>query len=74
MPADHYQESTYGDAIADTYDDLYGTFAADPVQIKVLAAFAGDGPAVEVGSGTGRVALPWPARGSRSSGSTLPGR
>ncbi|WP_239308699.1 MULTISPECIES: class I SAM-dependent methyltransferase [unclassified Frankia] len=58
MPADHYQESTYGDAIADTYDDLYGTFLADPVQIKVLADLAGDGPAVEIGSGTGRVALP----------------
>ncbi|MEX5637332.1 class I SAM-dependent methyltransferase [Parafrankia sp. FMc2] len=58
MTADHYQESTYGDAIADTYDDLYGTFVADPIQIKMLAHLAGDGPAVEIGSGTGRVALP----------------
>ncbi|CAI7979492.1 Methyltransferase type 12 [Frankia sp. Hr75.2] len=58
MAADQYQESTYGDAIADTYDDLYGAFVADPVQIKVLAELAGDGPAVEIGSGTGRVALP----------------
>jgi hypothetical protein len=58
VTADHYQESTYGDAIADTYDDLYGTFLADPVQIKTLADLAGDGPAVEIGSGTGRVALP----------------
>ncbi|MBX6389097.1 MAG: class I SAM-dependent methyltransferase [Frankia sp.] len=58
MTADHYRESTYGDAIADTYEDLYGTFVADPLQIKVLAELAGDGPAVEIGSGTGRVALP----------------
>jgi len=55
---DGYGESTYGDAIADVYDDWYqGRFDID-VAVEFLAELAGGGRALELGVGTGRVALP----------------
>lgn len=57
-----YEPETYGDRIADVYDD-----ASDPARAEriaeVLASLAGPGPALELGIGTGRVALPLAARG-----------
>jgi len=56
----------YGDRIADVYDDWYAPAAAEPM-IAAAAAFlaeqAAGGPALELGVGTGRLALPLVALG-----------
>jgi SAM-dependent methyltransferase len=58
--ADDYTDATYGDKIADIYDERYlGTFAEDTANaVSFLRDLAADGPALELGIGTGRVALP----------------
>ncbi len=57
-----FEPRTYGDLIADIYDELYGTL--DPTAaVEALAALAGAGPALELAIGTGRVALPLAQRG-----------
>jgi SAM-dependent methyltransferase len=61
-----YDETTYGESIADEYDDLYGT--ARPAAIDMLAKLAGSGLALELGIGTGRMALPLAERGIAVSG------
>ncbi|AVH61704.1 MULTISPECIES: class I SAM-dependent methyltransferase [Streptomyces] len=53
-----YGSDTYGDRTADEYDALYSDFVPPPAQIRLLAKLAGATPAVEIGSGTGRVTLP----------------
>ena len=62
----NFHESTYGDRIADVYDELHGSLGSpehvDPV-VDVLAGLAGGGRALELGIGTGRIALPLAARG-----------
>jgi len=60
-----YDASTYGDRIADVYDDWYGdaAFLETEEAVAALAELAGKGPAVEVRIGTGRIALPLAARG-----------
>ena len=56
-----YNEATYGDSIADAYDSLY---PGAPVEmIDTLKDLAGPGPALELGIGTGRIALPLISRG-----------
>ena len=61
-----YQESTYGDRIADVYDERHANLSGPdhvaPI-VDVLAELAGDGRALELGVGTGRIALPLAARG-----------
>lgn len=55
---------TYGDTIADVYDDWASTAAGDPLPaVDVLTELAGDASVLELGVGTGRVALPLAARG-----------
>jgi hypothetical protein len=57
-----YDARTYGDLIADVYDELYEEL--DPAAaVEVLAALAGGGPALELAIGTGRIALPLAERG-----------
>jgi hypothetical protein len=57
-----FEARTYGDLIADLYDELYGSL--DPAAaVETLAALAGDGPALELAVGTGRIALPLAERG-----------
>jgi SAM-dependent methyltransferase len=56
-----YDATTYGERIAEVYDDWYAT--ADPSMIDMLASLAGAGPALELGIGSGRVALPLRERG-----------
>jgi len=51
-----YSASTYGDAIAAVYDDLYTGY--DENAIHRLAELSRGGPALELGIGTGRIALP----------------
>ena len=58
-----YGPATYGDRIADAYDDLYPPLAGTDTIVAVLAGLAAGGPALELGIGTGRVALPLVARG-----------
>src|SRR5512132_3522171 len=59
-----YQASTYGDRIADVYDQWYGYGRGDDdACVERLAELAGSGPALELGIGTGRIALPLAARG-----------
>lgn len=54
----------YGDRIADVYDDWYHDLEpAMPAVVEMLAKLAGDGPALELGIGTGRVAFPLVAAG-----------
>jgi hypothetical protein len=59
-----YGPATYGDCIADRYDEWYQGGPFDPAAaVRFLAAMAGRGPALELGIGTGRVALPLSAAG-----------
>ena len=59
-----HDPSTYGDRIADIYDDFYPTRSRhDERAIDVLAELAGGGRVLELGIGTGRMALPLAARG-----------
>jgi len=60
-----YRPATYGDRIAEVYDQWYtAEFGFDPAPaVALLAALAGSGRALELGIGTGRVALPLAARG-----------
>ncbi|NIV37633.1 MAG: methyltransferase domain-containing protein [Anaerolineae bacterium] len=51
-----YTAETYGERIAGTYDDWYDILDEDTV--PTLRELAGDGRALELGIGTGRVALP----------------
>jgi SAM-dependent methyltransferase len=57
-----YDAATYGDAMADIYDDWYAELEVD-APVAALAALAGDGPVLELGVGTGRLALPLAATG-----------
>ncbi len=57
--------SEYGDAVADVYDSWHeGLAFLDPAPVvEHLAKVAGAGPVLEVGVGTGRVAIPLAERG-----------
>jgi SAM-dependent methyltransferase len=60
---DQYEASTYGDRIAAIYDELIeGKFDTEGA-VSFLAELAGTGPVLELGIGTGRVALPLAERG-----------
>jgi SAM-dependent methyltransferase len=65
-----YDETTYGEAIAEIYDDLYPSL--DERTVGVLADLArasgGSGRALELGIGTGRIAIPLAASGVRVEG------
>ena len=61
-----YDETTYGDQIAEVYDDFYSDY--DPAAIELLAGLAGRGSALELGIGTGRIALPLQEKGVRVQG------
>ena len=54
-------ERTYGARCADVYDEWFGHF--EEAALDVLAGLAGGGRALELGIGTGAVALPLAARG-----------
>jgi SAM-dependent methyltransferase len=57
-----YEASTYGDGVADVYDAWYPGGDPTPI-VRRLAALAGDGPVLELGIGTGRIAIPLAATG-----------
>lgn len=58
-----YGPSTYGDSIAERYDDLYGNLFDNEATVTFLASFGRGGRALELGIGTGRIALPLAERG-----------
>ena len=66
-PMKDFQESTYGDRIADAYDEMYGSLSTaehvGPI-VDVLEELAAGGRALELGIGAGRIALPLAARGT----------
>jgi SAM-dependent methyltransferase len=59
-------EDHFGEEVAARYDStedwMFGPAAVDPA-VDFLAALAGDGAALELGIGTGRIALPLAKRG-----------
>jgi SAM-dependent methyltransferase len=59
-------EETYNQRCADVYDQWFGYF--DEAAVGVLAGLAGGGRALELGVGTGTVAVPLAARGVRVEG------
>jgi SAM-dependent methyltransferase len=69
MPEDHF-----GERVAARYDesaaDMFEPAVVDPV-VDFLADLAGDGAALELGVGTGRIALPLAGRGVRVHGIDL---
>jgi SAM-dependent methyltransferase len=69
VPEDHF-----GQRVAERYDestaDMFDPAVLDPA-VDFLAGLAGDGAALELGIGTGRVALPLAARGIRVHGIDL---
>ena len=58
-----YDSGTYGDRFADVYDDWYAGLTDTKACLEVLAGLAGDGPVLELGVGTGRLAVPLAATG-----------
>ena len=71
MPEDHF-----GERVAERYDesaaDMFEPAVVTPV-VDVLAGLVGDGAALELGIGTGRIALPLAQRGVRVHGIDLSG-
>lgn len=55
--------SSYGDRHAPVYDRIYGARFATPAAIDALASAAGGGRVLELGVGTGRLAIPLAERG-----------
>jgi SAM-dependent methyltransferase len=60
---DGYDAATYGDRIADVYDELYPPGPGADDEVALLAELAAGGAVLELGVGTGRLALPLAARG-----------
>ena len=53
-----YDASSYGDGFADVYDDWYHGISDVDVTVVELLDLAGSGPVLELGVGTGRLAVP----------------
>ena len=63
---DGYTDSTYGDAFADIYDEWYQGISDVATTVELLAGLAHEFaslPVLELGVGTGRLAIPLAARG-----------
>lgn len=58
-----HDPTAYGASIADEYDTLYEGVMDTQVAVDRLAQLAAGGPVLELGIGTGRLALPLAARG-----------
>jgi len=58
-----YDDASYGDGFADVYDDWYHGISDIGATTNTLADLAGDGPVLELGVGTGRLAIPLAATG-----------
>jgi SAM-dependent methyltransferase len=58
-----YGPSTYGDGFADVYDDWYPDAGDPEAAADAIVGLAGGGPVLELGVGSGRLAVPVAARG-----------
>lgn len=58
-----YNASTYGERIADVYDEIATPRSSAEQVVEFLASVAGKRRVLELGVGTGRVAIPLAARG-----------
>ena len=58
-----YYAATYGDRIAEVYDTWSSVPGETDAAVEYLAGMAGPGPVLELGIGTGRIALPLAGRG-----------
>jgi SAM-dependent methyltransferase len=58
-----FSSATYGDAFADVYDQWYGSISDLDGTIDTVTELANGGAALELGIGTGRLALPLSRRG-----------
>lgn len=65
---DGYGPTSYGDAMADVYDDWYASLPQFDAAVARLVTLAAGGAVLELGVGTGRLALPLAERGLRVSG------
>jgi SAM-dependent methyltransferase len=67
-------ENYFGEGVAERYDEsspeMFDPAVVDPV-VDFLVALAGDGAALELGIGTGRIAIPLSRRGVRVQGIDL---
>jgi SAM-dependent methyltransferase len=63
-----YDAATYGDRIADEYDAMYPPGPGVDQAVALLVDLAACGDVVELGVGTGRLALPLAARGMNVTG------
>ena len=60
---DGYRADTYGESFADVYDDWYADVSDVDATVATVARLADGGPVLELGIGTGRLALPLAATG-----------
>ena len=58
-----HDPADYGERIAGVYDELYGSFADTDQAVAVIVDLAHGGRVLELGIGTGRIALPLRAAG-----------
>lgn len=58
-----YDDASYGEAFADVYDDWYSHVGDVGAVVRTLTDLAGGGPVLELGVGTGRLAIPLAAAG-----------
>lgn len=61
-----FDQATYGERIASVYDQLYGEY--EEAAVGLLQELAAGGRALELGIGTGRIALPLRQRGVEVTG------
>ena len=66
--ASEYNPGAYGRAVAADYDRLYEAVPETSEAVQVLAELAGGGAVLEMGIGTGRLALPLRMRGVEVAG------
>ena len=63
-----FGDDTYGERFADVYDEWYQNVSDVDATVARLRSLGGEGPFLELGVGTGRIAIPLAATGARVTG------